>query len=202
LIAKGFTITEGDVDKLKHKRAFSLLNPDDKIEFLTKPIETQFIQYISEQLRGEIHRGAGIPNLDDVKWGSQASGETITKFIYLMELFTGIKEAYFKEGLKKRIEMLTAYSGLPGEVAEVDIIMNRNEPDKGMMNAELFEKYSGRVSQKTLLENFADFVDNAEEEMEQLKGEQDAAFEVNLDRFGGEKPEEEEDEEEPGEDKE
>ncbi len=97
LVAKGFTITAEDVDKLKHKRAFSLLSKDDSIEFLTKPIEVEFIKYLSEQLRAEIHRGSGIPNLDDFKWGGGTSGETIDKFIYLMELFTGIKEATFKQ---------------------------------------------------------------------------------------------------------
>lgn len=189
LIAKGFTITAEDVDKLKHKRAFSLLNNEDSIEFLTKPIEVEFIRFISEQLRAEIHRGSGIPNLDDFKFGDAASGETITKFIYLMELFTGIKQSYFEEGLRKRIEMLTAYSSLPGTVDEIDIVMSRNEPDKSMLHADLLEKYSSHVSEKTLLENFADFVDNVDEELERLKEEKDEVMERierELEARGGE----------------
>lgn len=188
LIAKGFTIADKDVDKLKHKRILSLMSPDDSVEFLTKPMEVEFIKFISEQFRAEIHRGTGLPNLDDYKWGGGASGETIDKFIYLMELFTGIKEAYFKQGLKQRIELLTAYAGLDGEADEIDIVMSRNDPDKSMLQADLFTKYAGHVSEKTLLENFADFVKDAEEEMEQLKAEKDAAFEVNLDRFAPTEP--------------
>lgn len=171
LVAKGFTITAEDVDKLKHKRAFSLLNNKDSIEFLTKPIEVEFIKWMSEQIRAEIHRGAGIPNLDDYKWGGQASGETIDKFIYLMELFTGIKEAYFTEGLKRRIDMLSEYAGLEGGSEDVEIVMERNDPDKSQLLADLFVKYSGHVSERTLLENFADFVDDVDEELERLKGE-------------------------------
>lgn len=193
LVAKGFTITAEDVDKLKHKRAFSLLNNEDSIEFLTKPIEVEFIKWMSEQIRAEIHRGSGIPNLDDFKWGGQASGETIDKWIYLMELFTGIKEAYFTEGLKRRIDMLS--ESLGGGSEDVEIIMDRNDPDKSALLADLLVKYSGHVSQKTLLENFADFVPDAEAELEALAAEKKA----NMDMYGEgllDKEEEEPEEEE------
>jgi len=180
LIAKGFTITKDDVDKLKHKRALSLMNPEDSIEFLTKPIEVEFIRFISEQYRAEIHRGTGIPNLDDYKWGGGASGETIDKFIYLMELFTGIKESYFKEVLKQRIDILSEYAGLDGSVEEIDIVMHRNNPDNSAMMADLFTKYSGHISEQTLIEQFADFVPDAKKEMAQLKQEK----EDNLNLYG------------------
>ncbi len=194
LVAKGFTITTDDVEKLKHKRAFSLMNKDDSIAFLTKEIEVEFIKYMSEQLRGEIHRGTGIPNLDDYKWGGGASGETIDKFIYLMELFTGIKEAYFVRGLKQRIDMIAGYTALPGEVDDVEIVMTRNDPDKSVLQADLFTKYSGHISEKTLIENFADFVKDAEEELERLKEEKDRAVE----EFYKNQPAGGEDEEAPG----
>ena len=201
LVAKGFSITSDDVEKMKYKRAFSLLNHDDSLEFLTKPIEVEFIKHEAEQLRAEIHRGAGIPNLDDFKWGSNASGETLDKWIYLMELFTGIKEAYFREGLQKRIEILTVYMGLKDKPEDIDISMNRNDPDKSMLLADLLQKYSGFVSDATLLENFADFVDDVDEELKRLKAEKEEKMQVNLDNFakrqafGGDEEEDEEDKE-------
>lgn len=178
LIAKGFTLTKADVETLKHTRTISLSgDKDTDLAFLTKPIEIEFIKFMSEQLRAEIHRGAGIPNIDDFKWGGEASGQTIDKFIYLMELFTGIKEANYRRGLKQRIEMLTAYARLGGDPAEVEVVMNRNDPDKSMLLADLFVKYSGHVSEQTLLENFADFVPDAEAEMERIKAEKQQAVE-------------------------
>jgi SPP1 family phage portal protein len=188
LVAKGFTISQDDVEKLKHKRAFSLLNNEDSIEFLTKPIEVEFIKFVSEQLRGEIHRGSGIPNLDDYKWGSSASGETLDKWIYLMELFTGIKQAYFKEGLQQRIEMLTAYAGLGGTPEEIEIVMNRNDPDKSMLLADLMGKYAGHVSERTLLENFADFVTDVDAELEQLRGEKSEKIDLMREEFAAKPP--------------
>lgn len=184
LVAKGFTLTKEDVLKLKETRTISMSgDKETDLAFLTKPIEIEFIKFMSEQLRAEIHRGAGIPNIDDYKWGGGTSGETIDKFIYLMELYTGIKEANFRRGLKARIDMLTAYKDLGGDPDEIEIVMNRNDPDKSTLLADLFVKYSGHVSEQTLLENFADFVKDAEEEMARLKKEKDAAFDVNLDRI-------------------
>lgn len=181
LVAKGFTITNDQVEKLKYNRIFSGLNKEDEIAFLTKPIETDFIKFLSEQFRAEIHRGAGIPNIDDYKWGGDASGETIGKFIYLMELFTGVKEAYFRQGLQQRIQLLTDYWNLDGSPEDIDINMSRNDPDKSELQADLLEKYSGHVSERTLLETFADFVDDVDAEMEQMKKEKQSIFKVDLD---------------------
>lgn len=196
LVAKGFSVTTDQAKKLKQSRVFNL-SAEDSVEFLTKPIEVEFIRFMSEQLRAEIHRGAGIPNLDDYKWGGGASGETIDKFIYLMELFTGVKEAYFVRGLHKRIEMLTEYMNLAGDPKSVEIIMNRNDPDKSTLQADLFGKYSGHISEKTLIENFADFVPDADAELEQLKAEKDQAVEDFMRQNPPEEDEEEEEPEEP-----
>ena len=195
LIMRGFSLTDEQAEKVKHKKAFSLLSPDDTIEFLTKDINHEFVKFMSEWVRGEIHRQSGIPNLDDYKFGGNASGETLSKWIYLMELFTDPKESYFKQALRNRIDMITANYPLPGEPDEIEIIMSRNEPDKSLMQADLLQKYSGHVTQKTLLENFADFVPDAEEEIEALKAEKQANMDMlDLDRFDEEEIEEDEEE--------
>ena len=49
--------------------------------------------------------------------------------------------------------------------------MNRNTPDNSLEQAEIFAKYSGFVSHKTLLQEFADFVDDPVEEIERLEAE-------------------------------
>jgi SPP1 family phage portal protein len=183
LILKGFLMGQEDVEEIKDKRTISLLNKDDEIAFLTKDINSDFVKFMSEMVRGEIHRQSGIPNLDDYKFGGNTSGETLSKWIYLMELFTDPKESYFKQALKRRIEIITAYQGLQGNPDDIEIIMSRNMPDKSMEQAELMEKYAGHISEKTLLENFADFVPDAEAEIEALKEERNEKAQVNLDMF-------------------
>jgi len=195
LIMKGLALSDDDLKKAKHKRAFAGLTKDDDITFLTKDINHEFIKFMSEWVRGEIHRQSGIPNLDDYKFGGNTSGETLSKWIYLMELFTDPKESYFKRALKRRVEIIAEYSKL-GEIPDdFEIIMSRNAPDKSMEQAELLEKYSGHVTQLTLLENFADFVKDAGEEIEALKAEKEANIAMFPDIDGAEEEEEEDEEE-------
>ena len=79
-----------------------------------------------------------------------------------------------------RINRILSIQGKGFDPKAVEIIMNRNYPDKSLEQAQIFEKYDGRISRKTLIENFADFVKNADEEMEQLKKEK----EENVEAFG------------------
>ena len=196
LILKGFVMDKDGIQEIKDKRALSLLNKDDSIEFLTKDINHEFVKYMGEWIMGEIHRQSGIPNLDDYKFCGNVSGETLGKWIYLMELFTDPKESYFKQALKKRIEIITTYNGLPGDPDDIEIIMSRNMPDKSLVQAELMVKYAPFISQKTLLENFADFIPDAEAEIEQLKEEKKENMKMypDLDRFNKKDEDEEEDE--------
>jgi hypothetical protein len=106
----------------------------------------------------------------------------MNKFIYLMELFTDPKESYFKQGLKQRIKLITLSANLDGLPSDIDIIMSRNTPDASREYAEIFSLYDGRISRKTLIENFADFVPDAELEMEQLKQEQGNIYDQGLER--------------------
>ena len=199
LVLKGIALTPEEAQEVKNKRAFNLLNKDDSVSFLTKPIEVEFIEFMTKHVRSEIYSGAGVPNLDDYKWGGSASGETIGKFIYMMELVTGVKEAYFKRGLWDRIDMLMRYAGIDGDAHDINIVMNRNDPDKSLLFAELFAKYSGHVSQQTLLANFADFVPDVEVELALLAEEKDTGFAFDLDDESEE--EEDEVEEQAGEDR-
>jgi len=77
--------------------------------------------------------------------------------------------------------------GTEPDPGRVSIVMNRNTPDNSLEQAEIFNKFAGFISQRTLIENFADFVDDVDEEMEQVAEEGDI---VNA--FGNEQGAEEE----------
>lgn len=182
LLLKGMRMSDQDASNVKHRRMFEDLESTDAVKFLTKDMATDFIKFMTDLVRDEIHRQSGIPNLEDYD-ASGASGKTMGKFIYLMELFTDPKESYFKEGLYKRVELIDAIRRFGEKPGRVDIIMNRNMPDASKEQAEIFTMYSGRVSQKTLLENFADFVKDADAEMKQLE-EEGAAYAIDVEDIG------------------
>jgi SPP1 family phage portal protein len=180
LLLKGMMLSGEDLQALKQMRVFQNLEDTGDVSFLTKEIDTEFIKFMTDLVRAEIHRQSGIPNLEDYD-GAGASGKTMTKFIYLMELFTDPKESYFVEGLRRRLELVNrilTIQGKGGDPMAVDVIMNRNQPDNSLEQADIFQRYAGFVSQKTLLENFADFVDDPDEEIERLAGEGEPNVEV------------------------
>lgn len=175
LVMKGLGLSDDQAEKIKRLRVFENLDQNDSIEFLTKEMATEFIKFMTDLIRDEIHRQSGIPNLEDYD-AAGASGKTMSKFIYLMELFTDPKESYFREGLKQRIEMIDGVLRYTEEPGRVEIIMTRNKPDNSLEMAEIFEKLDGRISRKTLIENLVPFVPNAQEEIDQLKEEGELNF--------------------------
>jgi len=183
LIIKGFALSPDQAKSIKIKRAFDNLQKDDAVNFLTKDVPSEFITFMAGQLRSEIHNQSGIPDVSDIKFGAAASGTTIDKFIYLMELFTDPKEALFRQGLEQRIEMINGILRVKAmEPSQVEITMTRNLPQDDLKNANTMEKYAGRISQKTLLSNFAPFVKDVDAELEALAEEKESAMDLfNLD---------------------
>jgi len=175
LVLKGMSLTKENAAEIKRKRMFDGLDDEQAVSFLTKTIDSAFIKLMFDTIRAEIHRQSGIPNLDDYTFGGSASGETLDKFIYLMELFTDPKESYFREGLYQRIKLITTIlnlrDGVTGEPREIDIVMNRNKPDSTLEHADAFNKYAGHLSERTLIENFAPFVTDVDEELKRLEEE-------------------------------
>lgn len=186
LLLKGMALSQENAEKVKRLRMFENLDETGDVSFLTKDIATEFISFMADLLRGEIHRQSGIPNLEDYD-GAGASGKTLTKFIYLMELFTDPKESYFKDGLYKRMELINqilTIQGTGGDVQGVEIIMNRNTPDNSLEQGEMFNAYAGQVSLETRLENFADFVDDPVEEIAKVKAEGSMIVSEDVDAVG------------------
>jgi SPP1 family phage portal protein len=182
LVLKGFKLSRDEAADIKNKRAFDGLDDEDAVKFLTKDINADYIQFLAEWARKEIHNQSGIPDISDISFGASASGTTIDKFIYLMELFTDPKEALFKDGLIERIKMIDGFLKVrEGKAApgwqDVDISMIRNLPIDDVKNADALGKYSGHVTERTLLTQFAPFVTDVDKELEELKKEKDESLE-------------------------
>lgn len=187
LLMKGFGLTDEDAQAIKWKRAFENIDVDGGVEFLTKEINSEFINFMSDWIRKEIHKQSHVPDFLETVSGSAQSGVAISKLLYDFEFICATKEAYFKAGLKDRIQLidgvLRVRDGGKGLPEEVDIEMHRNKPMDMLENAQVFTAYSGHISEQTLIEQFAPFVKDAEEELARLKGEQEAQAQVDLDNF-------------------
>ncbi len=187
LLLKGFSLTDEDAQAIKWKRAFENLDVDGGVEFLTKDINHEFIAFMSDWIRKEIHKQSHVPDFLETVSGSAQSGVAISKLLYDFEFICATKEAYFVDGLRDRIRLidgvLRVRDGGKGLPEDVEIEMHRNKPMDNLENAQVFTAYSGHISEQTLIEHFAPFVKDAEEELERLHGEEEAKAEVDLDNF-------------------
>lgn len=187
LLLKGFSLTDEDAQAIKWKRAFENLDVDGGVEFLTKEINSEFIAFMSEWIRKEIHKQSHVPDFLETVSGSAQSGVAISKLLYDFEFICATKEAYFLAGLQDRIKLLDSVlrvrDGAKGLPEDIEMEMHRNKPMDMLENAQVFTAYSGHISEQTLIEQFAPFVKDAEEELARLKGEQEAQAQIDLDNF-------------------
>lgn len=165
-------IDEEDLKNLKDRRIFEGMENGDAIKFLTKEIPSDFIQFMSQWLKTEIHSQSFIPNIEDLKFSGAASGIAIDKFIYLMEYNVSDKEAFTKIAIQERIDLMNKIPGMPTIVLD-DIVMKRNLPAMEKENAELFVLYDGRISKETNIKQHATFVKDVDEEMERINQQKD-----------------------------
>jgi SPP1 family phage portal protein len=171
LLLVGQSIDPQDSADIKRQRIFQNLKSINDVGFLTKDINKEFIEFMADRIKREIHDQSFVPNLQDLKVGGAASGVAIEKFIYIMEYLAADKESEFRNGLYDRIEMLNSIA----ETMEIDkITFTRNLPSTDMVHADVYMKLDGRgISRKTLMEQYMPFIENPEKELEEFKKEQE-----------------------------
>jgi SPP1 family phage portal protein len=178
LLIYGKYLDDETVEKLKKLRVIDNLRENDRLEYLTKDLSTSGRKELLDIIRQEIHRQSLIPDMVDTSVLGQKSGEAFIYLFALFELLAGEKQSYFAQGIKKRIELITAVMSYPrgtsaGNPNDIKINFTRNLPKNLVMYADMVSKLWGMVSKKTLLSQLP-FIDNAETELDQINDEDDS----------------------------
>jgi SPP1 family phage portal protein len=178
LLLYGKYLDEEALSKLQKLRVIDGLKENDKLEYLTKDLSVSGRKELLEIIRQEIHRQSLIPDMTDPSALGQKSGEAFTYLFALFEMLAGEKQSYFAQGLRKRIELITATLSYPkgkqvGDPSDIKIIFTRNIPKNLTAITEMVSKLWGMVSERSLLEQLP-FIENPDAEVEQ-KRKEDAA---------------------------
>jgi SPP1 family phage portal protein len=182
LLLYGKYLDEEALSKLQKLRVIDGLKENDKLEYLTKDLSVSGRKELLEIIRQEIHRQSLIPDMTDPSALGQKSGEAFTYLFALFEMLAGEKQSYFAQGLRKRIELITATLSYPkgkqvGDPSDIKIIFTRNIPKNLTAITEMVSKLWGMVSERSLLEQLP-FIENPDAEVEQKRKEDDANMEV------------------------
>jgi SPP1 family phage portal protein len=157
LIMKKFGLTDlakktapGMVDKadatiknLKKKRVFEHLPEGADISFLTKDIPTEFIQFMSELLKNQIHIQSHVPDFNMMT--GALSGAAVDRLLFDFENIVSSAEADFDVGLTERIDLITVIyvkskKGVDGRHEDIVISHKRNLPQNNQEYADLAVK--------------------------------------------------------------
>lgn len=183
LLLVGERLDPEDAKNIKKRRVFENLESSDSVKFLTKDINQEFIKYMAEWIREEIHNQSHIPDFTAQQGGDRLSGVALDRLAYDLTLLASQKEELFKQGLYDRfklIDQIINITDLDHELItnDIKIIMDRNRPTDMLQNAQVYGTLDGRgLSRKTLIENLVPFVTDADKELKLFDDQQNKAKE-------------------------
>lgn len=116
---------------LKKKRIFEHLPEGAEIKFLTKDIPHEFIKFMNDLLREQIHVQSHVPDFTSDKMAG-ASGIAIQRLLFDFENVVSSAEADFDVGLNERIALISIIYKLTNKIDgtpdEIVITHKRNVP--------------------------------------------------------------------------
>ena len=196
LIMKKFGLTDPMMKKdptkvdqvlkfLKRRRVFENMPADSDIKFLTKDIPTQFIQWMSQVLKEQIHIQSHVPDFTSPQMAAGISGIAIKRLMFDFENLVSSAEADFDVGLLRRIELieviLKKLNRPNGTTDMISITHKRNAPENLMEYAQTAMTMKSAGFSSYLCADIMpdDVIPNVEEELERQRLEQEALIGAN-----------------------
>lgn len=173
----GKKLSSEDLKQLRDDRVINLYGGNLEkmiVDFMQKPNGDTTQENALDRLEKLIFHISMVANINDENFGN-TSGESIKFKLQSMSNMANTKEEKFKSSFTKRYRMI-AHVPTPGmgenDWLDIDYVFTRNVPDLYSSEAETAAKLTGITSKRTQLSTLS-FVDDVDQEMEQIKKEQE-----------------------------
>ena len=178
LVISGVTMEEEDEEgrplNFKDNRVLNFIDPQSKAEYLIKNINDTALENYKDRLNRDIFRFSNVVDMTDEKFGGNLSGIAIRYKLIGMENVTGIKEAKFKKGLLRRIELITQILNIKLNdeylFTEIETVFTRAIPVNENEIITVAKSLYGIVSKKTLF-SMLPFIEDVQAELEAIEQE-------------------------------
>jgi SPP1 family phage portal protein len=175
-----------EAQNMKEKRMINFGNVDKDTktdaEWLTKDIDSEWKENQKNRTLEDIHRISKVPNMSDDGF-AESSGIALERRILPFENQRSLKERFFKEGLQRRIRMITRILNISNkfDYREIDIRFQKNLPSDTYADATMITSLIGKriVSNKTL-RKLLPFVDDPAYEEELIRQEEEEYIRLNV----------------------
>lgn len=158
-------------------------------DFIYKQYDVQGTEAYKTRIENDIHKFTNTPNLNDEKFSGVQSGESMKYKLFGLEQVRATKERLFKKSLRDRYRLINNIMATASEgefdVNQLTITFTPNLPKSLSEEIDAFTKLGGQLSEQTKL-SLLSFVDNPDEEIEQIEAERQARQNRNpfLDNYG------------------
>jgi len=175
--------------EIKRKRVFERLNSTDDVKFLLKETPVEFISWLAEMIRSEIHKQSHVPDFMSEKLGGNLSGVAVARLMFDFENLVSSAEGDFNIGLMERIRLITlvyAKGGRPaGEPADITISHKRNVPLNVKEFAEIAKTMSETGFSKYLVADIMpdDIIPDVDVELERQTTERSSFYGDGIDEL-------------------
>ena len=169
LVISGVLVEDEEGLNFKDNRVINFAGTDGKAEYLIKDINDSALENYKNRLVEDIHKFAQIPNLTDEQFAGNVSGESMKYKLMGLENIVSVKEAKFKKGLMRRIELLCNFLNIATNdlmlYTDIQPIFTRNKPKNDVELANMVKSLYGILSDETLI-SILPFIENSKEEIE------------------------------------
>ena len=164
--------------QLKELKVFNFPDPEGNVEFVTKNINDSATENYKNRLDNDIHKFSFVPNMSDENFASNASGVAMQYKLAGLNYKAATKEALFKKGLLRRIELISNIINITSSeplelIQDVSIKFTRNTIDNLSEQADLANKVANLISKESTIELLRDIID-PEQEKVRVKEEKEA----------------------------
>lgn len=195
LYFKGLTLSE---EVLKDMNRTGIIaspgkNPNEDIKFITKEINSDFMEMKLEQLEEKIYDIANQVNFNDTNLGSNTSSLALRNKLTNLISKLKLKEGFLREGIRLRMRNLSEYlDNIKGQELDPELfnynsidltfILNipTNDKETADMVIQLYK--TGLISMESAIAQLS-FINKAEDEVEKILKEQKESGAISLEEI-------------------
>lgn len=146
LIIKGQILgdtAEEESETLSSIKKYGIMTMDDTgdAKWLTRQFDESSVDILRRAIENDIHKFSGVPCLTDESFSGNSSGVALKYKLLAFEQLTKIKERYFTEGLKIRLQLMANALNMLGscryDVNDIQITYTHKLPSNETEKAEI-----------------------------------------------------------------
>lgn len=181
LVIKGQVLGDTDEESAETYNAIKrqgvmTLDQGSDASFLTRQLDESAVEVLSKSISHDIAKFSGVPDMTDENFAGNVSGVAMKYKLLVLEQITKIKERFFTEGLRYRLEcianIISARGGKLIPVRNIQMQFTHSLPANVLEDAQVVNSLSGHVSEKTLLGTLS-IVQDPESELNAVRAERE-----------------------------